>query len=246
VACIHLIREIHVWYPDSMINIKIEWRVAYLIASKFPNYYHHGMGSWSVYNNKLYLGVIAFAYFIPTDVSLSLGLTTLALTLFSYFMWSLGISYSGYHHLSSLTGAYIGMEPSKEGKEEYVWATSWGVSTRLIGAIIMTHGDDKGVIMPPRLAPIQVIIIPITKGEEERNKILEYIEQMTISWNGKFSFKVDDRDGYRPGWKFNEWEQQGVPLRLEIGPRDFEKNQVIMARRDNGEKTRYDIQGKRG
>ena len=121
-------------------------------------------------------------------------------------------------------------------KNKYVYATSWGVSTRLIGAIIMTHGDDKGVIMPPRLAPTQVVIIPITKGEEERNKILEYIEQMTISWNSKFSFKVDDREGYRPGWKFNEWEQQGVPLRLEIGPRDFEKNQVTMARRDNGDK----------
>jgi prolyl-tRNA synthetase len=127
-------------------------------------------------------------------------------------------------------------------KNKYVYATSWGVSTRLIGAIIMTHGDDKGIIMPPKLAPTQVVLIPITKGDEERNKILEYVEQITISWNGKFTFKVDDRDGYRPGWKFNEWEQQGVPLRLEIGPRDFEKNQVMMARRDNGEKTPVPIE----
>ncbi|MBC8185954.1 proline--tRNA ligase [candidate division KSB1 bacterium] len=127
-------------------------------------------------------------------------------------------------------------------KNKYVYATSWGVSTRLIGAIIMTHGDDKGIIMPPKLAPTQVVVIPITKGDEERNKILEFVEQMTISWNGKFSFKVDDRDGYRPGWKFNEWEQQGVPLRLEIGPRDFEKNQVMMARRDTGEKTPIPIE----
>ncbi len=109
VAGIHLVRVIYVWYPETMINIKLEWRVGYLIAAKFPNYYYHGMGSWSVYNNKVYLGVIAFAYFIPTDVSLSLGLTTLALTFFSYFMWTLGISYTNYHHLSSLTGAYIGM-----------------------------------------------------------------------------------------------------------------------------------------
>ncbi len=122
------------------------------------------------------------------------------------------------------------------GEVKYVYATSWGVSTRLIGAIIMTHGDDNGIIMPPRLAPIQIVIIPITKGEEERNQILEFIEKITISWNGKFSFKVDDREGYRPGWKFNEWEQRGVPLRIEIGPKDFERQQVILVRRDTGEK----------
>lgn len=119
---------------------------------------------------------------------------------------------------------------------KHVYATSWGVSTRLIGAIIMTHGDDNGVIMPPRLAATQLVIIPIYKGDGERNQILEFIEKMTISWNGKFSFKVDDREGYRPGWKFNEWEQRGVPLRMEIGPKDFEKNQVILVRRDTGEK----------
>ena len=124
----------------------------------------------------------------------------------------------------------------EDGKVKLVYATSWGVSTRLIGALIMTHGDDNGIIMPPKLAPTQVVIIPISKGEEEKNKILEYIEQLTISWNGKFSFKVDDREGYRPGWKFNEWEQRGIPLRIEIGPRDFEKQQVTMVRRDTGEK----------
>jgi len=147
--------------------------------------------------------------------------------------------------LQSGTSHYLGQNFAKAfdvtfqdeaEKVKYVYATSWGVSTRLIGAIIMTHSDDKGIILPPRLAPVQVVIIPITTGEEQRNQILEYVEKITISWNGKFSFKVDDRDDYRPGWKFNEWEQQGVPLRLEIGPRDFEKNQVIMVRRDNGEK----------
>jgi len=90
--------------------------------------------------------------------------------------------------------------------------------------------------MPPKLASTQVVIVPISKGEEEKNKIFEYVEQITISWNGKFSFKVDDREGYRPGWKFNEWEQRGVPLRIEIGPRDYEKQQVTIARRDTGEK----------
>ncbi len=120
---------------------------------------------------------------------------------------------------------------------KYVYATSWGVSTRLIGALIMTHSDDKGLIVPPKLAPIEVVIVPISKGDEEREKILAYIEQITISWNGKFRFKVDDREGYRPGWKFNEWELQGVPLRLEIGPRDLEKQQVTMVRRDTGEKS---------
>ncbi len=122
------------------------------------------------------------------------------------------------------------------GEVNHVYATSWGVSTRLIGAIIMTHGDDNGIITPPKLASIQLAIIPITKGEEERNQILELIEKITISWNGKFSFKVDDREGYRPGWKFNEWEQRGVPLRMEIGPKDFEKQQVVLVRRDTGEK----------
>jgi len=125
----------------------------------------------------------------------------------------------------------------EDGKVKLVYATSWGVSTRLIGAIIMTHGDDRGIIMPPRLASTQVVIIPITKGEEEKNQILEYIEKITIAWNGKFAFKVDDREGYRPGWKFNEWEQLGVPLRLEIGPKDYEKQQVTLVRRDTGEKT---------
>ncbi len=118
------------------------------------------------------------------------------------------------------------------GKLDYVYASSWGVSTRLIGALIMTHGDDDGIIIPPKLAPTQVVIIPIWKGEGEKNAVLQKVEQMTIQWNGKFTFKVDDREGYRPGWKYNEWEQRGVPLRLEIGPQDLEKEQVILVRRD--------------
>ena len=125
---------------------------------------------------------------------------------------------------------------NEKGENEYVYATSWGVSTRLIGAIIMAHGDDNGIIMPPKLAPTQVVIIPIWKSETEKNAIQQKIEEITIKWDGRFSFKVDDREGYRPGWKYNEWEQRGVPLRIEIGPKDLDKEQVILVRRDTGEK----------
>ncbi|MBN2012629.1 proline--tRNA ligase [candidate division KSB1 bacterium] len=125
----------------------------------------------------------------------------------------------------------------ENGDLKLVYATSWGVSTRLIGAIIMTHSDDKGLVLPPKLAPVQVVIIPIWKGDDQKDAVLQKVEEMTIQWNGRFAFKVDDREGYRPGWKYNEWEQRGVPLRIEIGPKDVENNQVMMARRDNGEKT---------
>ncbi len=119
---------------------------------------------------------------------------------------------------------------------QYVYATSWGVSTRLIGALIMTHSDDKGLVLPPKLAPVQIAIVPIWKNETEKNEVLQKVEEMTIKWNGKYLFKVDDREGYRPGWKYNEWEQRGVPIRLEIGPKDIEKKQVMLVRRDTGEK----------
>jgi len=124
----------------------------------------------------------------------------------------------------------------EKGNLDHVYATSWGVSTRLIGAIIMMHGDDNGIIMPPKLAPMQIVIVPIWKNEGDKNSILEKLEQISIEWNGRFSFHVDDREGYRPGWKFNEWEQYGVPVRIEVGPKDLEKNQVVMVRRDTREK----------
>lgn len=119
---------------------------------------------------------------------------------------------------------------------QYVYATSWGVSTRLIGALIMTHSDDKGLILPPKLAPVQIAIVPIWKNDSEKNDVLQKVEEMTIQWNGKYLFKVDDREGYRPGWKYNEWEQRGVPIRLEIGPKDLENEQAMLVRRDTGEK----------
>jgi len=125
----------------------------------------------------------------------------------------------------------------ENGVLQYVWATSWGVSTRLVGALIMAHSDDLGLVVPPKLAPIQVVVIPIWRGDDEKNPILTRIESLTRDWNGAFAFKIDDRDNYHPGWKFHEWEQQGVPIRIEIGPKDLEKEQVIVVRRDLNEKT---------
>ncbi len=123
----------------------------------------------------------------------------------------------------------------KDGELKYVHATSWGVSTRLIGALIMTHGDDDGLIIPPRLAPLQVVIVPIWK-EETRAKVLSYSEKLYQELKQQFSVKLDDRDQYKPGYKFAEWELQGVPLRIEVGPRDVDNQQVVLARRDTREK----------
>tara|TARA_R110001632_G_scaffold18712_12_gene57643 strand:+ start:4160 stop:5638 length:1479 start_codon:yes stop_codon:yes gene_type:complete len=126
---------------------------------------------------------------------------------------------------------------SKEGKQEYVWATSWGVSTRLIGGLIMTHSDDLGLVLPPKLAPIQVAIVPIYKGEEQLAIISEKVNGIVKSLRAKgISVKFDDRDTYRPGAKFAEYELKGVPVRIAIGNRDIENNTVEVARRDTLEK----------
>lgn len=125
---------------------------------------------------------------------------------------------------------------SEEGKLEYVWATSWGVSTRLIGAVIMSHSDDDGLVLPPKLAPIQVVLVPIYKTDEERDLVNETARKLTENWSAQVRFKIDDRDNYRPGWKFNEWEKKGVPVRLELGPRDVENKQLVMVTRDNKNK----------
>ena len=119
---------------------------------------------------------------------------------------------------------------------QYCWTTSWGVSTRMVGAVIMVHGDDQGLILPPKLAPIQLIIIPIWTGEEEKQEVLRAVTQITAALGEKVRYKVDDREEYSPGWKFNEWEMRGVPLRLEIGPRDAAGRQVTLALREGGEK----------
>ena len=119
----------------------------------------------------------------------------------------------------------------RENRLQYCWTTSWGVSTRLIGALIMVHGDDNGLILPPRLAPIQVIVVPIYK-EEERAEVMEAVERVKGLLGNRVRWEVDDRDEYTAGWKFNEWELRGVPLRIEVGPRDVEAEQATLARRD--------------
>lgn len=124
-----------------------------------------------------------------------------------------------------------------EGDLEYVWATSWGVSTRLIGALIMTHSDDNGLVLPPNLAPLQVVIIPIYKGAEQQQQIAKVAENLKAQLEEKgVRVKFDNRDKFKPGYKFNEYELKGVPLRIAIGPKDLEKNTVEVARRDTLEK----------
>ena len=122
---------------------------------------------------------------------------------------------------------------TKEGGQEYVWATSWGVSTRLMGALIMTHSDDHGLVLPPKLAPTQVVIVPIYKGEEQLNELNAHVEGLVKELRSKgISVKYDNRDTHKPGFKFNEYELKGVPLRIAIGPRDLENGTYELARRD--------------
>ena len=121
---------------------------------------------------------------------------------------------------------------TKDNKEEFVWATSWGISTRLIGAVILAHGDDKGLRLPPRIAPIQLVIIPIAKNEEEEKDLKDYLEPITTALK-KLKVRVyEDWTNNSPGFKFNEWEMKGVPLRMEVGPRDIKEQKVVLARRD--------------
>ncbi|MEK6983746.1 MAG: proline--tRNA ligase [Nanoarchaeota archaeon] len=121
-------------------------------------------------------------------------------------------------------------------KEKYGWQTSWGLSTRTIGAVVMMHGDDKGLVLPPKIAPTQIIVVPIVFKENKENiiaKAKEIVKKLKASY---YSVELDDRDGYTPGWKFNEWELKGVPLRIEIGPKDVEADQLVFVRRDTNEK----------
>jgi prolyl-tRNA synthetase len=133
---------------------------------------------------------------------------------------------------------------TKEGNDEYVWGTSWGVSTRLMGALIMAHSDDEGLVLPPKLAPIQVVIVPIYKGEEQFNQIAEVAEKIKSSLKDKgISVKFDKRDTHKPGWKFAEYELKGVPVRIALGPKDLEKGTIEVARRDTKEKQVMPIEG---
>ncbi len=129
---------------------------------------------------------------------------------------------------------------SKEGKEEYVWGTSWGVSTRLMGALIMAHSDDDGLVLPPKLAPYQVVIVPIYKKQEELDQISRVANELiNVLRNKGITVQFDDRDTHKPGWKFAEYELKGVPIRVAIGPRDMENGTLEIARRDTKEKNLY-------
>jgi prolyl-tRNA synthetase len=136
----------------------------------------------------------------------------------------------GQHFTKAFDITYTG----REGDIEYPYHTSWGLSTRLIGGLIMVHSDDNGLVLPPKIAPTQVVVIPVAQHKEG---VLDKAYEIKKQLEEQFRVEIDDSDGYSPGWKFNQWEMKGVPIRLEIGPRDIKNNQVVIARRDNGEKT---------
>ncbi len=144
------------------------------------------------------------------------------------------------HHLGqNFAKAFDVTFQNEKGDREYVWATSWGVSTRLIGALIMAHSDDKGLVLPPRLAPIHAVTVPIWMKDhqvEQMKAAGTALHERLRAAHPDLQLKLDDRDQYKPGWKFAEWEQRGVPVRIELGPRDLEKGQVVLVRRDTGEK----------
>jgi len=135
----------------------------------------------------------------------------------------------------------------KTNKLDYVWATSWGVSTRLVGALVMAHGDDEGLIMPPKIAPLQVVIVPIYKGDEQKTKIDDKVKTLVQELKSAgIRVKYDDNENSRPGWKFAEYEKKGVPVRIAIGARDLENNTAEIARRDTKEKTSLPMEGLAG
>ena len=121
---------------------------------------------------------------------------------------------------------------NKEGQLDYVWQTSWGVSTRLIGGLIMSHSDDKGLVLPPKLAPMKAVLVPIYRKDEEKGKVLEAAHRIAKDVGAK----VDDREGQSPGAKFFHWERRGVPVVLELGPRDLASGNIVLKRRDTGTK----------
>ena len=148
------------------------------------------------------------------------------------------------HHLGQNFAKVFDLKfQSQAGTEEYAWNTSWGVSTRLVGGLVMTHGDDNGLRCPPRLAPIELVIVPIYKADEERTTVIEAAKKLVgrlTDWErrrpGQLRVHLDDRDGVKPGAKYYEWELRGIPLRLELGPRDLAKNSCVLVRRDTREK----------
>ncbi len=142
------------------------------------------------------------------------------------------------HHLGQNFAKAFGIEfQTRDGQLQHVWQTSWGVSTRLVGALIMAHGDDDGLVLPPRLAPIQAVIVPIWKGEDEQAGVIAQAKALAAGLVGKFRVHLDDRDQYKPGWKYAEWEVRGVPFRIELGPRDIQERKVVLVRRLDRQKT---------
>lgn len=140
-----------------------------------------------------------------------------------------------FHHDGQIFSKAFGIKfLNKEGKEEYAWQNTFAITTRMLGVMFAIHGDDKGIVLPPKVAPIQIVIVPIL-FDKTKEKVLKIAKKLE---NGLKKFKVllDDRQEYSPGYKFNDWEMKGVPLRIEIGPKDIEKSQVVVARRDNGKK----------
>jgi len=132
----------------------------------------------------------------------------------------------------------------RDGKEDYAWASSWGVSTRLVGGLIMAHGDDAGLRLPPALAPIQVVIVPISRTDEEKATVTEALTPMVGALKAAgVRVHTDDREEHRPGYKFNEWELKGVPIRLEIGPKDLARGEVVLYRRDLRQKSPVPLVG---
>jgi prolyl-tRNA synthetase len=139
------------------------------------------------------------------------------------------------HHLGQHFSKVFGIKfLDKDSKEKYAWQTSWGLSTRTIGALVMVHGDDKGLMLPPKIAPLQIIIIPI--GAEKKKAVINKAREIKERLS-KYRVEIDEREEYTPGWKFNDWELKGVPIRIEIGPKDVEKKQVTIFRRDTMERT---------
>ena len=143
------------------------------------------------------------------------------------------------HYLGqSFSKAFNILFQDKDGKEKHPHLTSWGVSTRMVGVLIVVHGDNDGLVLPPKMAPIQTVIVPIYKSEEDKQKVLNAVVEITQNFDNEgIRYKVDDRDSVSIGFKINDWEMKGVPLRLEIGPRDIENNAVMSARRDTKEKS---------
>ncbi len=147
------------------------------------------------------------------------------------------------HNLGQNFAKAFDVKFQDQNKElQYVYATSWGASTRLIGAMVMSHSDDNGLVIPPKLAPLPVVFVPIWRSDEEKETVLSAARATTASWD-KLFYKIDDRDTIKPGRKFAEWEVRGVPIRIEIGPRDVDSGEVIVVRRDTGEKSPMPMDG---